>query len=523
MTRPTCPLPPGSLVWSYLRVSGDEQADRGVPIAGQRQRAQEYADQHQLIMARWFIDEAKSGGSTAHRDAFNEMIDLSRAKPPPVHGILIWDLKRFARNLQDSQFYKADLRRRGYTLIFLSDDIPETDFAPVYEAILEWKAEKDRADIGKDCQRGIQLLARMGYAGGGVPPVGYQAERLTIEIEGRERQVRRWVPDPVWWPIILRAWQMRADGASLSQIIDATGLVTTQTRLSCLFRNRTYLGIRHCRDIEVPGAHEAMVTQEVFDRVQALRIERGKSRKGKPWTENHPRRANSRYLLSGLLYCGLCGAPMSGSCVPERWDKTGHHAEWRFYVCSRRKSTHMSACSLGTVKAARIEEAVMDALVTDILVVDRMEKLLRDANAQLAGRDSALIDQRTVVQKGLREVDETIARLVDAIERQDSHSLRKRLAQREHERLRLESQLADLDQRLSQAQITVSRAAMEQLITNLSEVLRANDVAATRGILRALILRIEVMKDKGILHYSFPFSAFGMDIVHFGQHDQRNT
>ena len=35
--RDDCPLPPGSSIYAYLRVSGEDQAERGTPIAGQRQ------------------------------------------------------------------------------------------------------------------------------------------------------------------------------------------------------------------------------------------------------------------------------------------------------------------------------------------------------------------------------------------------------------------------------------------------------------------------------------------------------
>jgi len=34
-----CPLATGLRVWAYLRVSGEDQAERGTPIAGQRNEA----------------------------------------------------------------------------------------------------------------------------------------------------------------------------------------------------------------------------------------------------------------------------------------------------------------------------------------------------------------------------------------------------------------------------------------------------------------------------------------------------
>ena len=98
------------------------------------------------------------------------ILDASRQKPRPVDAVIVWSLSRFARNLQDSQFYKADLRRRGYTLVFLSDDIPDGDIAPIVETLLEWKAQKDRVQMATDIQRGLHMLARMGYAPAGTHP-----------------------------------------------------------------------------------------------------------------------------------------------------------------------------------------------------------------------------------------------------------------------------------------------------------------------------------------------------------------
>ena len=109
----SCPLPAGSRLWAYLRVSSDDQAARGLVIAGMRQAREHYAREFGLVIARWFIDEAVSGGSTAGRDAFNEMVGAARQRPRGADGIFTWHVKRFARNLLDSQFYKASCAAAG--------------------------------------------------------------------------------------------------------------------------------------------------------------------------------------------------------------------------------------------------------------------------------------------------------------------------------------------------------------------------------------------------------------------------
>ena len=93
---------------------------------------------------------------------------------------------------------------------------PERDFTPVIEAFLDWKAEQDLKDIGKDAQRGLRDTARKGAHPGGFPPRGYKAERLLIGTKrnGKPRYAPRWIPDPATAHLARKAWAMRAAGAS---------------------------------------------------------------------------------------------------------------------------------------------------------------------------------------------------------------------------------------------------------------------------------------------------------------------
>ncbi len=108
-----CPLPPGSRVAGYFRDSGGDEQERSVDQ--QRRVAEEYCQQHHLVLVKLFADEARPGSTIVGRDAFDNLIhycrqlapSAKRRAPDAPDGILLWDLKRFARDRQDNAFFKA--------------------------------------------------------------------------------------------------------------------------------------------------------------------------------------------------------------------------------------------------------------------------------------------------------------------------------------------------------------------------------------------------------------------------------
>lgn len=70
----------------------------------------------------------------AGRNQFEAMVQASRQTPPPVAGIIVRDLGRLSRDDLESQFYKADLRLRGYGIVSVFDNIPQGSSPPSSEA-----------------------------------------------------------------------------------------------------------------------------------------------------------------------------------------------------------------------------------------------------------------------------------------------------------------------------------------------------------------------------------------------------
>jgi len=82
-------------------VAGGNQrrsTDRQEPsIPHQRRAIERSAAEHDLELARYFVDDAISGTSAVPRPAFQEMVGLVRQERRPFSYVIVYDVKRFGR------------------------------------------------------------------------------------------------------------------------------------------------------------------------------------------------------------------------------------------------------------------------------------------------------------------------------------------------------------------------------------------------------------------------------------------
>jgi DNA invertase Pin-like site-specific DNA recombinase len=510
-THSNCPLPPGSRVAGYFRDSGGDEQERSVDQ--QRRVAEEYCQRPHLVLVHVFADVARPGSTIVGRDGFDDLIHYCRQHAPTANrrtpdapdGILLWDLKRFARNRQDNAFFKADLRRRGYTVLFLSDNIPQGGIGHIYEAMLEWKAEQDLQDISKDVKRGLSdLVSTRGPDGQylglcpGRPPTGFKGEPYTLGVkrDGRPRIVQRWVPDPETWDLCRQAWEMRVNGASYRQIHEATRLMGSIGCYATFFRNRIYTGTLVYSGQEYEDFVRSLVTEDAWEQVQALR---------KPRYEHRPRLDSSDYALSGLLYCGLCGRAMKADSVRARADAGDGYQRRRYrrYTCTGWKQNR--DCSMHFLRAELVEQAVFDFLAEQVLLPEHLLQVLQDA--QPDDEERRVLEQDAQLLKiTLADVEQVISRLVDAIERSGhSASLAERLAEREAERSRVRVQLSEVQHRLEETKVDVPLAVLEDFCDHAREALQHGALEDVRAVLHSMVVRVEAEQGGGRLVYNFPF------------------
>ncbi|MBC7235006.1 MAG: recombinase family protein [Chloroflexi bacterium] len=484
-----------TVAWAYIRVSGDEQADRGLPVAGQRAEIERYARDHGYYLERVFVDEARSGG-TDDREQFRRMMYEAHRDPAPCEVILLWSWSRFSRDQTDAHYWKASLRRHGVQIVDVSGEVPAIEgFEYVLESLIHWRDEQKRGEIARDARRGQQTLARMGYVPSGArPPRGFVARMERVTIEGRERVARRWVPDPETWPLVERAWQMRLRGASYKDILRETGLYKSPGCLNTFFANPIYKGELWFGGTVIKT--QAVVTEEEWERVNA---DRGKRRSGA-----YARRQGGDFLLSGLLTCARCGSALcAGHSYSHRRNDGYERSEWRYYLCVGRKSR--SDCDLPYIDAAKLEAAVMEHLFTRILSADN----LRACSAQIAERRNAerpAIEARLeAARKKITEITRRVDRLLDAIEdAPDNAPLVARLRERAAALDAARREVAELEARLQEPRIAVDVDAIRE---TLQEAFRNGSPAEAREMLKGIVENIIVDYEEAIVQFKFPFGC----------------
>lgn len=477
LNPPPANLIPGSSVWAYLRDSGGPTQQDS--IAQQREKIEAYAGAHQLAILRVFEDVHKSGSSTRHRSAFDEMISLSASPALRPAALLIWNFARFARDVDDSQLYKAILRNRGILIHSLTDNIPEGQYALIIEDIIHIADQHKREEAAYGAWRGLQNLVRQGGVPGR-PPRGFRREAIHVHNEeGASRVAHRWSPDPDLVPIIRKAFEMRAARVPLREIHAQTHLLGSINSYVTFFKNPIYIGRLEYGELIFENYCEPIVPPAIWEAVQiVLRENADQQRLATP--ANHPRRQIATYLLSGLAHCARCGSPLSGYTSNQI-----NGAPYLRYACTRAR--RRGDCDLQPIPAKFAEAKVIETLDLFLSDVKTYHETLTAIQHDRAARAAQLADEAASLTFRLASVRRAIANLQSAIEQQPSRSLLTRLAQREAEQLTLQAESVKIKTHINTPFILPTMEQLQHTLPLLRARLHAQSPTELKQTLRDLI------------------------------------
>ena len=340
---------------AYIRVSTDEQAE--LSPESQLEEIKKYAQREGILLLQdqIYIDAGISGKKADKRPEFMRMIATAKEKGCPFSIILLWKFSRFARNQEESIFYKSILRSKcGIDVVSVTEPLIAGPFGSLIERIIEWMDEFYSIRLSQEVKRSMKINAERGRLQA-APSFGYRVEDGIL------------VPDEDESPYVRRIFDSFLAGKGLYVIAKELNAMGIRTHRGNPFENRTveyilrnpvYIGKLRWnpsgptrRDffneniIIADGGHEPLVSMETWEAVQH-QLDEVKAQwgyKARPVEE-------LKGWTSGIVRCAACGGTLIFS--------KPHYYKCNNYVRgSCRHSQH--------IRAEALEEAIISRLKID--------------------------------------------------------------------------------------------------------------------------------------------------------------
>jgi site-specific DNA recombinase len=473
---------------AYLRDSGGSNQDRSV--ARQLEALTAYCQQYQLVLRSPYQDAAKSGRTTAGRENFQRMVDTyDHPELRPV-ALLIWNYARFARDVDDSQLYKALFRKRGIIIHSLTDPVPEGRFSRVIEALIETANQEKAEQTAIDAADGLRSIVQQG-AVPGLPPAGFMREPIiTLNARtGEHRTHHRWVPDPDKVHLVKRAFDLKAMGATLKQIHNETHLYTSINSYRTFFSNQLYIGILQFGNHTIENYCEPIISLDTWNTVQKIQEHHANLQNVKN-SAAHPRRRapNPSYLLTGLARCARCGSPLYGMTSKQR-----NGGSYYRYACTGKKLRNN--CDLQPIPAHPLEREVIANLKAFFDHPQNIQDLIDEDRAYAEAYSETRNNEIRNKQKELTLVRRSITNITNAISASGhSNAILRKLRDLEFEENDILSKIEKIKNETPELPPIITTEEIYRASRRLVDNLTSNDIAKQRSAI--LITTAHVKADR---------------------------
>ncbi|MCB9758162.1 MAG: recombinase family protein [Candidatus Omnitrophica bacterium] len=486
----------------YARVSSEKQAEKDLSLPAQLKALREYALKRDWTIVHEYVDEAESARS-ADRPEFQNMIVAAKQKDRPFEAILVWKLNRFARNREDSIFYKSLLRKKGIQIISINENIEDNPTGRLLEGVIESMDEFYSLNLAQDTVRGMKENASRGFWNGGRIPYGY--EKIKVEVGKNLKNKLKLLPNEA--EIVRRVFTLCLGGNGLkeiSKILNEKGLRRRTgdrwdiSGIAYMLKNETYTGAvlwkekRTGKIINTPGAHEAIISKEDFERVQELIKNRTRALV-------HPRALTSDHLLSTFLRCKKCGHTMAACGA-----KSG---QYHYYTCVRYAKMGPDGCKQKLINANKLEAFIIKTLQARVLTQENIKKLLLMVNEEIDLFEKEFIIQIDLLKKQLSDRLDRRRKLYQVIEagRLDHADIAPRIKELNEEIESIQTKILNLEwQKANRVKVEMIDAELKPYVEDLRETLVKGKICERKGFLRTFIKQITIDYPRLEIEYTLP-------------------
>lgn len=483
----------------YVRVSTDIQVD-GYSIDEQIERLENYCDANRWIIYNKYIDPGYSG-SNLDRPGLTDMVkDIRKNK---IDLVLVYKLDRLSRSQKDTLYLiEEEFLPNGVDFISMTENFDTSSpFGRAMIGILSVFAQLERENIKHRLSMGHIGRAKAGYwRGGSNPPIGYDFidGRLVIN-EYEALQVRL-------------IYKMFLEGNTIHSITrymnehytNRYSSYAESGQTGVILKNRLYIGKIKYKGVEYDGVHEPIIDIDTFERVQA----RYKEISSK-WCENYRSPFKAKHLLTGIIYCGNCGARYFALTQRYISKKDAKHLkkgeDYVYYKCytrdGNRNMKKRDHCKNPTIKMTKLDKAVLDEIKKLKLDPDYLDQII-----QREGQDKVEDNTIAILKRKLDEVESKINKLMDlyTLGTIPINDIGDRVKPLYDEKGKLQVEIADREDEIREPDtlsVYETRDILDQYvdIDNLEYDLK-------RELVHSLIKRVEITPDPDVIKIYWKFA-----------------
>ncbi len=336
----------------YCRKSHEEGLDQDFnSLDAQREAISGYILTQKLngwvALPKTYEDGGYSGSNT-DRPGLQELLkDIDDGK---VDIVLVYKIDRLSRSLIDFTNLFAKFEERGVSFVSVTQQIDtSTPAGRMMLNILMTFAQYEREVIAERIRDKISASRKKGIWTGGPVPYGYKVVDRKLVVVPEQAQHVRTIFDRY---SVIPSFSQIAGELNAEKVPNAQGAPWNGQSIRRVLKTCVYAGYLSLKGTLYKGEHEAIISQEVWEKVQALLDKRKSGGK-------NPILRESEALLKGVLKCGHCGCPMYPVYSQMRGRK------YTYYVCQE-GAKDKRKCPIVRFPASEIERFVMDELFAEI-------------------------------------------------------------------------------------------------------------------------------------------------------------
>ena len=421
----------GNRVVLYLRLSKEDvdkvnEGDDSASIKNQRLLLTEYALKNNFQIVRVYSDDDESG-LYDDRPGFERMIE--DAKLGLFDIVIAKTQSRFSRNMEHIEKYlHHDFLNLGIRFIGVVDGV-DTAVASnkksrqINGLVNEWYCE----DLSENIRSAFKIKMKNGQFLGSSCPYGYKRDpknhnhliideyaanivrrifKLYLSGCGKARIGSILSEEGVLIPTLYKQ-QVLGENYKNSKVLKSTSVWSYQT-IHTILNNQTYVGdlvqnktnklsYKDKKKVSLPkekwivveNTHDAIISREIFNRVQEVQKIKTRSVSGN----------EVKGIFSGILFCADCKHSMG-----RKYERRGNH-QFIGYICSTYKQHGKKFCSSHSIKNSELEESVLNS------IKEEARKILTQADVDELKKFEVVESCRVTYEFQLKQIENQIEKV----------------------------------------------------------------------------------------------------------------